>query len=78
VSVRNVDYLSLRKQLMAQNVPLPDAYPDIYKKGTHDPVTVNEPPMFGDSSAKVRRTGQDLNGIKPGSAGVSPNAIYFF
>jgi hypothetical protein len=48
VSVRNVDFASLRKQLIAQNVPLPDAYPARYKKGTKEFVAVCEAPMFGE------------------------------
>jgi hypothetical protein len=48
VRVRNVDFPSLRKRLIAQNVPLPDAYPAKYKKGAKECITVYEPPMFGE------------------------------
>jgi len=46
VSVRNVDFASLRKQLIAQNVPLPDAYPSRYQKAGTDSVAVYENPTF--------------------------------
>jgi hypothetical protein len=48
VSVRNIGFLSLRKQLIAQNVPLPDAYPAKYKKDARESVAVFEPPIFGE------------------------------
>jgi hypothetical protein len=47
VSVRNVDFNSLRKQLLAQNVPLPDAYPAKYERKTTGSVAVYEAPAFG-------------------------------
>jgi hypothetical protein len=47
VSVRNVDFASLRKRLIAQNVPLPDAYPARYAKNAQGPVAVYEAPAFG-------------------------------
>jgi hypothetical protein len=47
VSVRNVDFHSLRRQLIAQNVPLPDAYPDKYAKKAKGKVAVYEAPLFG-------------------------------
>ena len=47
VSVRNVDFTSLRKRLIAQNVPLPDAYPAKYAKKANKPVAVYEAPFFG-------------------------------
>ena len=47
VSVRNVDFQSLRKQLIAQNVPLPDAYPEKYAREETGPVSVYEAPTFG-------------------------------
>ena len=47
VSVRNVDFPSLRKRLTAQNVPLPDAYPAKYAKKANKPVAVYEAPFFG-------------------------------
>jgi len=46
VSVRNVDFPSLRKQLIKQNVPLPDAYPARYAKKSDEPVAVYEAPAF--------------------------------
>jgi hypothetical protein len=48
VSVRNVDFASLRKRLIAQNVPLPDVYPAKYKRDIKEKVPVYEPPMFGE------------------------------
>jgi len=48
VSVRNVDFPSLRKRLIAQNVPLPGVYPAKYKKGTQESVAVYAPPIFGE------------------------------
>jgi hypothetical protein len=48
-SVRNVDFSSLRRQLIAQNVPLPDAYPAKYKKDRNESIAVYEAPMFGES-----------------------------
>jgi hypothetical protein len=47
VSVRKVDFPFLRKQLAAQNVPLPDLYPARYAKKAKGPVTVYEAPAFG-------------------------------
>ncbi len=48
VSVRDVDFASLRKRLIAQNVPLPDAYPEKYRKGARGPAAVYEAPAFGE------------------------------
>jgi hypothetical protein len=48
VSARNVDFPSLRKQLIAQNVPLPDAYPARYRKKQSGPIAVYEAPAFGE------------------------------
>jgi len=48
VSVRNVDFASLRKRLIAQNVPLPDACPEKYRKGARGPAAVYEAPAFGE------------------------------
>jgi len=48
VSVRNVDYASLRKRLIAQNVPLPGAYPAKYQKGGKSDIPVYEPPKFSE------------------------------
>jgi hypothetical protein len=48
VSVRNVDFPSLHRQLIAQNVPLPGVYPAKYKKVARDPVAVYESPIFGE------------------------------
>jgi hypothetical protein len=46
VSVRNVDFHSLRRRLIAQNVPLPGAYPAKYKKNPKETVAVYEIPAF--------------------------------
>jgi hypothetical protein len=46
VSVRNVDFSSLRKRLIAQNVPLPGVYPAKYIQGSNGPVEVYMPPIF--------------------------------
>ena len=54
VSVRNVDFASLRRQLIAQNVPLPGVYPDKYKKGTQESVSVYTPPIFGERVPQKR------------------------
>jgi hypothetical protein len=48
VSIRNVDFASLRKRLAAQNVPLPDAYPAKYAKNKKGPVRVYEALAFGE------------------------------
>ena len=50
VSVRNVDFPSLRKRLIAQNVPLPGAYPDKYKEVAKNPAAVYENPLFRERS----------------------------
>ena len=47
VSVRNVDFPSLRTRLAAQNVPLPGIYPAKYAKKAKGPVAVYEAPLFG-------------------------------
>jgi len=47
VSVRKVDFPSLRRQLAAQNVPLPDFYPARYTREAKGPVAVYEAPAFG-------------------------------
>jgi hypothetical protein len=46
VGVRNVDFPSLRKQLMAQNVPLPGAYPARYTRTPKGSAAVYEAPAF--------------------------------
>jgi len=46
VSVRNVHFPALRKQLIAQNVPLPGAYPDRHKKVSKGPAAIYENPSF--------------------------------
>ncbi|HVN97543.1 MAG TPA: FAD-dependent oxidoreductase [Syntrophorhabdaceae bacterium] len=46
VSVRHVNFASLKKRLIAQNVPLPDAYPGKYKRGKVGDITVYEAPAF--------------------------------
>jgi hypothetical protein len=58
VSVRNVDFSSLRKRLIAQNVPLPDAYPAKYAKRAKGSVAVYEAPAFGEWTPK-REDAQD-------------------
>ncbi len=47
VTPRKVDFASLRKQLIAQNVPLPGAYPDKYVRKNTGEVPVYEPMGFG-------------------------------
>jgi hypothetical protein len=47
VSVRQVDFPSLRKQLIAQNVPLPGAYPARYTRRPDHSSAVYEAPLFG-------------------------------
>jgi len=47
VSVRNVDFSSLRKQLAVQNVPLPGAHPARYTRKAKGPIAVYEAPAFG-------------------------------
>jgi hypothetical protein len=54
VSVRNVDFASLRKRLIAQNVPLPGCYPAKYKKGTQEPVAFYTAPVFGERVPQKR------------------------
>ena len=44
---RQLPFEDLRKQLIAQNVPLPDAYPDKYTRKDTGPVAVFEAPPFG-------------------------------
>jgi len=46
-SVRNVDFQALRKRLIAQNVPLPGAYPSKYVREKKGPLHVYEAPAFG-------------------------------
>ena len=55
VSVRNVNFQSLRKRLIAQNVPLPGVYPDKYKQGAQGPVAVYAPPVFGERVPQKRK-----------------------
>jgi hypothetical protein len=52
VSVRNADFASLRKRLIAQNVPLPGACPDKYKGIAKNPAVVFENPVFRERSLK--------------------------
>jgi hypothetical protein len=47
VTPRKVNFTSLRKQLMAQNVPLPGAYPSKYFRKPAEKVSVYESPLFG-------------------------------
>lgn len=53
-SVRRVDFTYLRAWLIAQNVPLPDAYPDKYRKRTVGTVPVYEAAAFGRKASVVR------------------------
>ena len=46
VSLRDVDFPSLRNQLIAQNVPLPGAYPDKYERKTKGLIRGVQPPAF--------------------------------
>ncbi|NLT65866.1 MAG: FAD-dependent oxidoreductase [Acidobacteria bacterium] len=48
VSVRNVDFSSLRKRLIAQNVPLPGAYPAKYRRAKQESAPVYAPPVFNE------------------------------
>jgi hypothetical protein len=48
VSVRNVALPSLRNRLAAQNVPLPDVYPEKYVIRAKGPLAVYEAPAFGE------------------------------
>jgi hypothetical protein len=48
VTVRDVDIEALKKQLIKQDVILPGAYPEKYKKPACDRVTVFEVPFFGE------------------------------
>jgi hypothetical protein len=52
VSVRNVDFPSLRQRLIDQNVPLPGAYPDKYKGAVKDPIAIFENPVFRERNLK--------------------------
>jgi hypothetical protein len=47
VTPRKVDFAALRKQLIAQNVPLPGAYPAKYAKKAAGPTQVYEAAPFG-------------------------------
>jgi hypothetical protein len=47
VSVRKVDFQSLRNQLIEQNVPLPGAYPTKYAFKRDEKIRVYEAPAFG-------------------------------
>jgi hypothetical protein len=53
-TVRAVDFGELRKRLIAQNVPLPGAYPEKYKREATGPVAVYEAPSFGGKVPTVR------------------------
>ncbi|MGD9162238.1 MAG: FAD-dependent oxidoreductase [Desulfobacteraceae bacterium] len=63
VSVRDVDFTALRKQLIAQNVILPDAYPEKYKKEETSRNAVFEVPFFGEW--QVPKGDGKENQIKP-------------
>jgi hypothetical protein len=51
VSVRDVDFPSLRRRLVAQNVPIPDDYPAKYTKSASKPVAVYEAPAWGGTTS---------------------------
>jgi hypothetical protein len=50
--LRNVDFSSLRKQLIVQNVPLPSAYPDKYSRVIKDHIAIYENPIFRERNLK--------------------------
>jgi hypothetical protein len=52
VTPREVDFGSLRKQLIAQNVPLPGAYPSKYIKKITGPAAVYEGPHINWGSSQ--------------------------
>jgi hypothetical protein len=56
VTPRKLDFSILRKQLIAQNVPLPDAYPAKYAKKSTGPVSVFETPSWGGSRSAAGGT----------------------
>ena len=58
VSPRKVDFQSLRKRLIAQNVPLPGAYPKKYARKKDEKIHVYEAPAFG---ARVQLAGTPAN-----------------
>jgi hypothetical protein len=62
-SVRNVDFASLRTQLIAQDVPLPGVYPARYKKAAKDRVAIYEPPAFGERIPQKRNELPAMSGI---------------
>jgi hypothetical protein len=47
VTPRKLEFSALRQQLIAQNVPLPGAYPEKYVKKSTGPAPVYEAPSFG-------------------------------
>ena len=63
VSVRDVDFAALRKQLVAQNVILPGAYPEKYKKEESSRNAVFEVPFFGEW--QVPKGDKESKQIKP-------------
>ena len=62
VTVREVDMAALRKQLIAQNVILPEAYPEKYKKMESNRNAVFEVPFFGEW--QIPKDGEKNNQIK--------------
>ena len=63
VNVRDVDFAALRKQLIAQNVILPGAYPEKYKKQETNRNAVFEVPFFGEW--QVPKVDKKSKQIKP-------------
>jgi hypothetical protein len=59
VTPRKLDFSTLRKQLIAQNVPLPGAYPAKYERKATGPVPVYETPAFG----RARRGGDGRDSL---------------
>ena len=55
---RQLPFADLRKQLIAQNVPLPGAYPAKYERKQTGPVEVYETPAFGRSRVSTQPPAQ--------------------
>ena len=62
-SGRSVDFPILRKQLIAQDAPLPGVYPARYKKAVKDRVAIYEPPAFGERIPQKRNELPAMSGI---------------
>ena len=61
VSVREIDFQSLRKQLIAQDVILPDAYPEKFVRKNHDKVAVYEAPVFGEPPSEEDSSASEMH-----------------